>query len=102
MWEDKERFVTSASLEFAIPESPRDVFEARAVLKRFLTFCKYWFRCRQSQGPKWGRRGMREARKRGINVLVQRPVMASVPSRSMRASVARDRTGTMTWRERMK
>ena len=27
--------------------------------------------------------------------------MASVPSRSMRASVASDRTGTMTWRERM-
>jgi hypothetical protein len=40
MWEDRERFVSSASLEFAIPESPRDVFEARAVLKRFLTFCK--------------------------------------------------------------
>ena len=44
MWrmrEDKKRFVASASLEFAIPESPRDVFEARAVLKGFLTFCKY-------------------------------------------------------------
>jgi hypothetical protein len=40
MWEDRERFVSSASPEFTIPESPRDVFEARAVLKRFLTFCK--------------------------------------------------------------
>lgn len=40
-WKGRERFVSSASLEFAIPESPRDVFEARAVLKRFLTFCKY-------------------------------------------------------------
>ncbi len=40
MWEDRERFVCSASLEFAIPESPRDVFEARAILKGFLTVCK--------------------------------------------------------------
>lgn len=43
MWRmrgDRERFVSSASLELAIPESPRDVFEARAVLERFLTFCK--------------------------------------------------------------
>jgi hypothetical protein len=40
MWGDRKRFVSSASLEFAIPESPRDVFEARAVLERFLTFCK--------------------------------------------------------------
>jgi hypothetical protein len=41
-------------------------------------------------------------KERGIDVLVQRPVMASAPSRSMRASAARDRTGTMTWRERKK
>ncbi len=40
MWEDRERFVSSASLEFAIPESPGDVFEARAILKGFLGFCK--------------------------------------------------------------
>jgi hypothetical protein len=42
--------------------------------------------------------------KERIDVPVQRPVMASAPSRSLRASVTRDRTGdgklgTMTWRE---
>jgi len=46
---------------------------------------------------------MRREKER-IDVLVQRPVMSSAPSRSLRASVTRDRTGdgkfgTMTWRE---
>jgi hypothetical protein len=43
MWRmrgDRERIVGSASLELAMPESPRDIFEAWAILEGFFTPCE--------------------------------------------------------------
>ena len=40
MWGDWERFVSPVGLELAIPEPPRDIFEAWAILKGTLTFRK--------------------------------------------------------------
>ena len=62
------------------------------------------------RGPSWrdslhfaktdldGESGTKSGEGERIDVLVQRRVMASAPSRSTRASAARERTGTMTWR----
>jgi hypothetical protein len=60
MWRRWGRFVISASLKLTIPESPRDIFEAWAILEGFLTFGKdlIWV---QSQERKRGREiGKRE------------------------------------------
>ena len=34
-----------ASREFAVPEPPRDVLEAAAVLERLLALCEHWSMC---------------------------------------------------------
>lgn len=66
----------------AVPESPRKVFEAAAVLEGFLALCEHWV-CSVSRGRD----------EKGNYSRAQRPERASSPSSSRTTSAATESTG---------
>jgi hypothetical protein len=68
MWGRWGRFVISASLKLTIPESPRDIFEAWAILEGFLTFGKnlIWVQSQERKRRREiGKRRERSEKERG-------------------------------------